>query len=211
MANVRRTPRTLVELLATAISYGYYTNYTSKAKDWFRAKAQNLKTTGDTFLREANKETTDLKSKFTTNMTVGKMYFYNYDPKLKKILPYYDVFPLIFCIEKYKDGFLGINMNYLPPVLRAKLMDALYETITDQRYNDSTRLRVNYKLLKNVAKYKYYKPCVKRYLYKHVKSRVLNITPKEWEQSLFIPTAKFKKQSQETVWRDSRRIINRGR
>ena len=49
------------------------------------------------------------------------MFFY--DPKFKKTLPYYDTFPLVLPLETYNDGFLGINMHYLPIPLRVNLLD----------------------------------------------------------------------------------------
>jgi hypothetical protein len=51
-------------------------------------------------------------------------------PSSRRQLPYWDRLPLIFPIEIYPDGFLGINLHYLPPMYRAKLMDALYGILT---------------------------------------------------------------------------------
>ena len=51
----------------------------------------------------------------------GKLNMFIYDPKWKKKLPYYDTFPLVLPLETYPDGFLGINMHYLPIPLRIKL------------------------------------------------------------------------------------------
>ena len=34
--------------------------------------------------------------------------FFRYDPKLKSVLPYYDIFPLVMPIQSAKGGFLGI-------------------------------------------------------------------------------------------------------
>ena len=45
---------------------------------------------------------------------IGKMYLFQYDAKHKKILPYWDRFPLIFPFDYAKDGFYGINLHYLP-------------------------------------------------------------------------------------------------
>ena len=53
----------------------------------------------------------------------GKLNMFFYDPKFKKKLPYYDTFPLVLPLETYNDGFLGINMHYLPIPLRVRLLD----------------------------------------------------------------------------------------
>ena len=54
---------------------------------------------------------------------MGRMYMYFYDPKTKETLPYYDRFPLIIMVKKEKGGFTGLNLHYLPPVLRARFFD----------------------------------------------------------------------------------------
>ena len=43
------------------------------------------------------------------NTIIGKLYFFAYDPKWKDKLSKYDKFPMVFPIELYGDGFLGLN------------------------------------------------------------------------------------------------------
>lgn len=143
---------------------------------------------------------------------IGKLMMFQYDPKLKDVLPYYDMFPVIFPIEIYEDGFLGINLHYLPPAYRAKLMDALYTVAIDkEKLTDKMRLQISYKILKNSSKFRNYKPCVKRYLYKHVQGKYSMIEPKQWDTVLFLPLQQFRKATQQTVWNDSINIINKGK
>ena len=47
-------------------------------------------------------------------VTPGEMYMFYYDAKHKDTLPYWDRFPLVFPFSKVKDGFLGLNLHYLP-------------------------------------------------------------------------------------------------
>jgi hypothetical protein len=54
---------------------------------------------------------------------------------------------------------------------------------------------------------KYFKPCVKHYLSKHVRSRFARIPAPEWEIATFLPTADWQKSTQTKVWRDSRGMI----
>lgn len=138
---------------------------------------------------------------------IGKMMFYNYDPKHKKTLPYYDTFPLVYPLEIYSDGFLGINLHYLPPVYRARLMDALYDTLNNQRYDSRSKLNINYKILNAASKMKYFKPCIKRYLSSHIRTPLLEVDVKDWDWALFLPLANFKKASERKVWDDSIRSI----
>ena len=69
------------------------------------------------------------------------LYMYMYDPKLKATLPYYDRFPLVFPFSKTPDGFIGLNMHYLPYQLRMVLLDRLLTFRTNARMDETTRLR----------------------------------------------------------------------
>ena len=102
---------------------------------------------------------------------------------------------------------MGINLHYLPPVLRARLMDALYQTINNSKYNDTTKLKISYDILASASKYKYFKPCIKHYLWDHVRGNYLNIEPTNWDSALMLPTEQFKKASKDKVWRESRGMI----
>ena len=139
---------------------------------------------------------------------VGRMYMFSYDPKTKNDLPYYDRFPLIFAVDFDKDGFYGINLHYLPPVLRAKLFDALWEiTGNKDNMNEQTKIQLSYKLLKSATRFRYFKPCFKRYLYGHTKSEFIYVPPEEWAMSLFVPSEQFRKATKEKVWSDSRKMV----
>jgi len=174
---------------------------TKEAIDWFRKQAFSVN-----YINK--KKILDTKEPFKrlqmlSENSIGKMYMFVYDPKHKDTLPYYDTFPLIFPIEFYGDSFLGINLHYLPPFLRAKLMDALYETINNEKYNKTTKLRVSYQTLSSAAKFKYFKPCVHKYLFSHVGSPFIYIAPDEWDYALMLPTERFEKANKSRVFRES--------
>ena len=71
---------------------------------------------------------------------VGRMYLFQYDAKFKDILPYWDVWPLIFPFDYAKNGFYGINLHYLPPAARHNLLVALWGN------QDSTKNQLNTEL-----------------------------------------------------------------
>ena len=99
------------------------TQFTSKElSDWLLNKAQNAGTPDRT--RKVIL-TMDMRGKDTT--MVGKMYFFKYDPKLKGILPQYDRFPLCIPIERYSDGFLGLNLHYIGGSDRSALVEKLLQ------------------------------------------------------------------------------------
>ena len=63
---------------------------------------------------------------------------------------------------------------------------------------------VNYEAL---ARIREVKPTVKRYLYKHITSKVVIVDEDEKEIALFLPTERFKKEDKLVVWGDSRKMI----
>jgi len=176
-----------------------------EARDWYRDKAQSVRNVN---MKRELRNRARLYNKIV-NLDVGRMYMFQYDPKGKDTLPYYDMFPLIFVLEKYKDGFLGMNMHYLPPVFRARLMDRLYSIERQDNIRESKKLRLNYGFLNSVAKYKYFRPTVKRYLTSQVRSRYLWIPYEEWDIALMLPTQRFRKSKQNVVWRESKKLIQR--
>lgn len=131
---------------------------------------------------------------------IGKMFFYQYDPKWKKTLPYYDTFPLIIPVEIYGDGWLGLNLHYLPPAERAVLLEKLLDFATDKKMDKKTSLQVSYAFLKGVAKFKEATPCVKRYLSDHVRSEVLQVDAPDWMTAIYLPVERFKKKPKTYVW-----------
>ena len=137
----------------------------------------------------------------------GNMYNFMYDPKTKKSLPYYDRFPLCIPVQKAKGGFYGLNLHYLHPVIRAKFLDALYDITNNDKFDKTTKMKMSYSLLKSASNMRYFKPCFKHYLSKHVNSKLLLIEPADWEIAIFLPTESFRKVSKETVWKESRKMF----
>jgi len=174
---------------------------TKESRDWFRRKAQTLgRVNRNSLMRE---EPVDLANR----QVIGSMYMFFYDPKHKDTLPYYDRFPLVIVLDKAEGGFLGLNLHYLPPVLRAKFLDGLIDTTNNKLYTDDSRFLVTYKMLKASARLKYFKPCVKHYLTTQVRSRFARVPAPEWEIATFLPTADFAKSSKGSIYSDSRRAI----
>lgn len=187
-------------LQAQAFKAGIEKN-TKKSLAWFQNQLRNMKALNR---RELLK---DENFKTRQRPLTGRMFMYFYDPKHKKTLPYYDRFPLIFMVEKAEGGFYGINLHYLPPKLRAIFFDKLTDYATNKRYDNSTRLRLSYNLLKGAGKLKAFAPCFKHYLTDHVQSKIVEVPASEWETVLFMPSESFKKKNKNQVWSESRRMI----
>ena len=136
---------------------------------------------------------------------IGRMYFYFYDPKTKDSLPYYDRFPLTIPMEQYQNGFLGLNLHYIHPKQRIILLDKLSEVASNDEYNETTKLRISYKYLAAASKVFEANPCIKRYLFGHVKSRFLEISADEWDIAVMLPAENFIGASTSKVFSDSRK------
>jgi len=141
----------------------------------------------------------------------GEMYLFNYNPANKSTLPYYDTFPLIFIIDNYKDGFLGMNLHYLPISLRERLFLNLLTYATDDPDTESetTRLRITYEVLDKTSKLRYFRPCVKRYRYNRIDSRLLRIPSRDWLTAMYLPIERFVKMKRQHVWKESRYQISK--
>lgn len=174
---------------------------TRQSREWFRKKAQDLRRINrDALMKE---DPIDQEARHV----IGNMYMFFYDPKTKDKLPYYDKFPLVIVIEPAKGGFYGLNLHYLPPVLRARFLDSLLDVTNNNSYDESTKFKVSYSLLKKASSMKYFKPCFKHYLLDHVKSRFAKVSAPEWEIATFLPTADWEKASSNKVYTQSRRMI----
>jgi len=134
----------------------------------------------------------------------GRLNMFFYDPKYKKTLPYYDTFPLVLPLENYPDGFLGINLHYLPMTLRLQLLDRLVDYSNNTKFDESTRLAVDYSKLKKINMIK---PTLKRYLAGRVKTQFRRIDADEFTVAALLPVQRFKKASASEVYKDSRAMI----
>jgi hypothetical protein len=190
-------------ILLRGVRAGELPGRTKASREWYRQQAGKIKNG-----RVGEESLTKDKSRREKSAGPGSMYFFGYDAKHKDKLPYYDRFPLIFPIGPAPGGFLGINLHYLPPRLRAQLMDALYSTVSNDKLDSSTKLRISYDILKGASKFKLFKPTIKHYLSKQVRTDFVYVAPSEWDIALFLPTAQFVGASKNKVYSDSRKIIN---
>jgi hypothetical protein len=172
-----------------------------EAVDWFRKQALSLKSVNQQKIINANMPFKRFQT--LSPKSIGKMYMFVYDAKHKDTLPYWDAFPLVFPIEFYGDSFLGINLHYLPPKTRALLMDALYSLINNEKYDNTTILRMSYQILAKAGRFKYFKPCIKKYLFSNVGSPFIYVAPDEWDFALMLPTEKFQGANKQTVYKES--------
>jgi hypothetical protein len=170
---------------------------TNAARTWLRSKVKDLTPSKTALMRD--------QERLRNKSMIGRMYFYFYDPKTKDSMPYYDRFPLVIPIERYNDGFLGLNLHYIHPKQRLILLDKLSDTLTNDKYDETSRLRVSYPFLSSASKIFEATPCIKRYLFSHIESRFLEITANEWDIAAMLPMESFVGAKTSRVYSDSRK------
>lgn len=139
----------------------------------------------------------------TTLAKLGRLYFFYYDPKGKEELPYYDRFPLVLILDKYDDGFLGLNLHYLPYRYRVAFLTKLMKFAVHNKDDEIQRLRITYDILSASKRLKEFRPCIKRYLHGHIRSKLLTIQPDEWEVASLLPLQQFRGAKPQQVWKES--------
>ena len=161
---------------------------------WYRNRIRELGTpTQRELLRDG---------KLAGRYHIGRLNMFVYNPKYKDKLPYFDTFPLVLPIERYDNGFLGLNFHYLPYALRVRLLDRLDRFTRGSK--DDARILASYRALKNIN---IVKPTLKRYLNSKVRSRFRRIDSEDFLTALMLPVQRFRKSNVNKVWSDSRKMI----
>lgn len=170
-----------------------------KSKNWFQQQTRLL----------GRQQVTPQKvmrgGELTARPMPGKLYMFLYDPKHKDTLPYYDLFPLVFPFSKDSTGFTGLNMHYLPYQMRILLLQRLMDFASNKSMDETTRLKYSWSLIDGVSRYRLAAPCVKKYLFSHVRTQLKLIPANDWATAMLLPVEQFVGTSKQNVWQDSLR------
>ena len=196
--------------VSDAVRGGTVGQEVKRSAKWFQDKIKGLKgdlrnrfssTNAAKFYREAETKIQPAVLKrrpsdavFQKRASLGDLFCYYYNPKYRKTLPYYDMFPMIMLLSAEKETFLGINFHYLRPKWRAILLDRVTAKIGGGLPKWS-KLRQ----IRQIA------PTIKRYRFDHIMRKVIPIEEDEQEIAIFLPTERFKKAGKANVWSDSER------
>ena len=159
--------------------------------NWFRNNLRQIRVRHSSLLDEFNA---------TGRVELGKIYMFFYDAKTQDKLPYWDYFPLCIPIKKYKTGFMGLNLHYLAPRYRVRLLDAMYGNMQDNVFD------INYKMVKSIGNLRWAKPCVKQYQYGYFNSYIKEVQTAYYDIVAMLPTQSFNVNAN-TVYSDSLRKI----
>ena len=167
----------------------------NKSFKWYQQQVSKL---GNVSENQLMKET-----KQTNTFVRGGMYLFAYNPKLREKLPYYDMFPLVIPFKKLDEGFLGVNLHYLPYLVRFKVLQSLSDLTTDEKLDENTRVNLSWRLMESFSKLNPIKACVKHYLTNNIQSRFLNIPYPDWVIASQLPVENFIKKNKSFVWRET--------
>ena len=195
-------PSLLTTLSEEKAELNYQTNSRESYK-WLMQKIGTLRNPAVASARMTKETHRFVRPSDRQKFLMGGLYFFVYDPKGKAELPYYDRFPLVIPLKRTPDGFIGLNLHYLPLRYRINFLNKLLPLAIYNDEDEIKRLRVTYPILDASSKYKEFRPCIKQYLYSHVKSRILSIEHNEWDIATFLPIHQFKKAKPQEVWQDS--------
>jgi hypothetical protein len=181
--------------------YRYDSTIVNKSRTWFQQQV--------TLLGAKRISKTDLfrQERTVSKITPGSLYLFYYDPKFKEELPYYDRFPLVFPYSATKDGFIGLNMHYLPHFPRVKLFQKLLTYANNDLFDETTKLKYSWSLIKGVSKFRPAQACIKQYLLDHVQSMFIQIKPSDWHTVMMLPIEQFAGANKQTVWKESNKWV----
>lgn len=181
----------------------------SRAILWFRKRIKEMYSRGDILQRDVLEDKSRQVGRFFRRPMIGKMYMFRYAPKTRTELEYYDTFPLIFLLKVSRNRILGINIHYMPYILRARLMIRLLSLPkSNNRFDRTTRLKISYEILKKTARLKMAMPLIRQYDRQRIRSRLIEVPAQDWNLAAFLPMEAFKKSNRQNIWDDVRREIN---
>jgi hypothetical protein len=171
---------------------------TQRSQSWYRAQVNQLRNL------QRNVDASISQARLIQRPEVGKLYLFHYDPLHKDRLPYYDILPLVFPFAKAAGGFLGLNLHYLPYVMRFKLMGALLDVAS--KAGDNRKMAFSWQILNNSSRFNGAQASVKHYLTNQMRSSFLEIPDDQWLAASQMPIERFVNTNKESVFRDTRRM-----
>ena len=102
-----------------------------------------------------------------TTVRQGHLYLFEYKAQ-SKYLPYWDKFPLVYCIKSDQKEFFGANLHYMTPKKRILAV------------RDLMKGRINLP-----------KACFHKYLKSNIDGLLLDLSSEEWDTAILLPVEDF--------------------
>jgi hypothetical protein len=175
-----------------------------------------LGATDQTYIRFLKLLQTEGKLSVPNRVMQGQLLFFKYQPISESFIAsnkYYDKYPLVLVTEQYQGGFEGVNLHFLDLDNRKFLFDIIMRNLPVIKSQEEwrTRLRVDYDRLNASKRYKYFKPCYRRYLWKGMKKRPTVVPFEMWEDMVSAELHRFVKARAPTIHRQSNLKAIRGK
>lgn len=152
------------------------------SRSWFQGKIAKL-------TKRQIQRGTFLRRNTTTKLKIGKMYLYRYKPKYEATLDIWDEYPLVLPFRSTENGFIGINLHYLPPKQRAWLLFQLTRTMTEK--NKNKQLRVSWDILNSFSRVNVGEYATHRYLMDHIASPIREIEADDFANVIMLPMQRW--------------------
>jgi len=171
--------------------------------------------TDQTYIKTISFLNKQQKLSMPSRLMRGQMVFFKYKPVSESFISrnkYYDAYPLVLLTDVYRGGFEGINLHYIEGDERTFLFENIMRSMPVMRGNEEWRNRISlsYDKLNASRKFKFFRPCYKRYLWEGLVRRPVVIPFEYWETMMKAETSRFAKSKPVTVHRDSKISVIRG-
>lgn len=183
--------------------YRYDRSIYQKSNTWFQQQVlllQKRRFTPQQILKER-------RAASSSRIIPGNLYMFLYEAKNKETLPYWDRFPLVFPFRSVQGGFYGLNFHYLPYKIRVDLLNRLLQYKSNDKFDETTKLRYSWGLINGVSKFRAAEPCVKHYLYEQVRSPFAKVDSQDWVTAMMLPVESFVGANKNKVWQDTKKVI----
>jgi hypothetical protein len=142
---------------------------------------------------------------------VGKLYKFNYNPKLEEELDFYDAYPLMLNLGQTSTHILGLNFHHFPPKIAKYIMKIILDGYKNHIKKETNNLKknaffimqkgipINYKILNRMFSSTNVSFSIRSY----IKTRINNVVGcsfETWTDVLELDDAKMVKKSKEQVW-----------
>ena len=161
-----------------------------QGQGWFRQQIRDIKK------NRFNKYQFIINGRQDTvrRLEVGKLYFFEYvakyggmgsDIPVSQQLPVWDRYPLVLPFTTAPNGFIGINLHYLPIRARAWLLDKLLGTANVP----ANKLRINWQILSGLSRIDIGQYATHRYLLNHITSPFRLVRIDDYANAIMLPFA----------------------
>lgn len=173
-----------------------------EAMKWYKDITKSTKPSASTF--EIYREETGLRGR----LAPGYLQHFTYLAKHRDKLPYWDAFPLSLTMNVGEDHMLNLNLHYLSYSVREKVLKVMYDNLVSTK-SPTAKVKFNYEMLKEMQKYSFMKPAIKKHLFSQIKTKPILIPPSDFNKVLFLPSEEFVGATNTKVWRDSARMAKK--